>query len=226
MAEGRRVLITAENERALGEVQSKLPEDMRPLMLPMLKERGYWPAPSVGERPERALYWNIVARHTPTPERDALAKIDKLELSITSAERRLRDIAHEDRRSRTFETLDLPVVGHQMHLAARHEQMVLVDSYISETGSVSPADAVDLDALSGVVTDHHRDLARHRFPEGLMAAGELALWLQDHRSQLSILGDPGDFDHTELSGIVDDLSVSQRCSRTSRRRLGTRSRGQ
>jgi hypothetical protein len=83
--------------------------------------------------------------------------------------------------------------------------MVLVDSYISETGSVSSADAVDLDALSEVVTDHHRDLARHRFPEDLMAAGELALWLQDHRSELSILGDPGDFDHTELSGIVDDL---------------------
>ena len=205
MAEGRRVLITAENERALGEVQSKLPEDMRPLMLPMLKERGTGPL--------QASVNALSARSTGTSsqdtrqrqERDALAKIDKLELSITSAERRLRDIAHEDRRSRTFETLDLPVSGHQMHLAARHEQMVLVDSYISETGSVSPADAVDLDALSGVVTDHHRDLARHRFPEGLMAAGELALWLQDHRSQLSILGDPGDFDHTELSGIVDDL---------------------
>jgi len=207
MAEGRRVLITADNERALGEVQSKLPEDMQPLMLPMLRDRGTGPLQaSVNTLSGRASRTSSQEKRQ-RDEQGAVSKLEKLEESIAIAERRLIAIADEDRRNRTFGELTIPTSGHQIVLAGTSDKLALIDSFLTESGSVLPAEAADLVKLTDVVKDTHRSLAKNRFPEGLMLASDLAVWLQDHRKDLSILGDPGDFDHSELSSIVDDLAL-------------------
>lgn len=205
MAEGRRVLITAENERALGEVQSKLPAEMQALMLPMLKERGTGPLQaSVNQLSTRATA-------TSTPETRAkaqaaaLKRLESIEAEVRDAERRLSAIADEDRRIRTFGDLAMPVHGHLIALAGRSAEMELVDRFLSPAGTLMPADALAVLALRSVVTDTHRTLANHRFPDGLISPPEFARWLNDHRSQLAVLGDPGKFDHSALADSVDDL---------------------
>lgn len=205
MAEGRRVLVTAENERALGEVQTKLPSDMRPLMLPMLKERGTGPLQaSVNELSSRA-------SRTSTPEvrerkdREARERVEELEQAIRDAEAALTAVATRDQVERTFGSLTMPLAGHLVHLGDRADQLELVDRYLSEDGSLRSADADDLLRLSGAVTESHRTLASHRFPEAMMEPSDLAMWLQEHRSELAVLGDPGDFDHSVLADSVDDL---------------------
>lgn len=205
MAEGRRVLVTAENERALGEVQTKLPTEMRPLMLPMLKERGTGPLQaSVNELSSRA-------SRTSTPEaraqkdRDARERVDELEQGIRDAEAALTAVAARDQLERNFGDLTIPLAGHLVYLSQRAAELELIDHYLSEAGTLRPSDADDLLQLTNVVTDNHRTLATHRFPEALMAPAELAMWLQEHRSELAVLGDPDEFDHSALADIVDDL---------------------
>lgn len=205
MAEGRRVLVTAENERALGEVQAKLPADMRPLMLPMLREGGTGPLQaSVNKLTAEAGSQSTVESRA-RRQAEALKRLEVVDHAIASAEQRLAGIAQEDHRSRTFGTMTMPVAGHLIALKQRASDLDLVEHFLSADGALQFEDARDLVALRPVVTDTHRALAQHRFPDGLMAPSELARWLDEYRSQLAVLGDPGEFDHAELAESVDAL---------------------
>jgi very-short-patch-repair endonuclease/DNA polymerase III delta prime subunit len=205
MAEGRRVLVTAENERALSEVQAKLPADMRPLMLPMLREGGTGPLQASVNK----LTAEASSKSTPETrarrQADALKRLEAVDEAITAAEQRLAAIAQEDHRARTFGTLTMPVAGHLIALRERSGDLHLVEEFLSSDGILQAEDAHDLVALRSVVTETHQDLATHRFPEGLMEPSELARWLDEHRSQLAVLGDPSEFDYSELADSVDAL---------------------
>ena len=206
MAEGRRVLVTAETERALTEVQAKLPTDMQPLMLPMLKERG------TGALQASVNALTAEASATTTPEvrtqreDEALEHLELIEQQIAAAQEQLRTIAHEDRRPRTFGGLTMPVDGHLIALGERAAELELVRRYLSADGAVSADDARDVLELRTTVAEEHQDLARHRFPDGLMEPAEFAAWLDEHRSQLALLGDPDEFDHAPLADSIPALT--------------------
>ena len=205
MAEGRRVLITAENERALGEVQGKLPEEMRNLMLPMLRERGTGPL--------QASVNALMARANRRSSPEAQAKNDanardldaKYEEEIRAAEAKLMSIAFEDQQERRFQDLTLPLAGHLIHLASKADQLDLVDRYLTEDGALDPDSATALIELTPLVSDNHKRLTSFSFPTELPAASELGKWFQVHRADLATLGDPSSFDHSDLAESVSDL---------------------
>jgi very-short-patch-repair endonuclease len=99
----------------------------------------------------------------------------------------------------------MPVSGHLIALAGRSAEIELAERFLSPEKVLLEADARDLLELRSVVTKTHRDLASHRFPEGLMDPSDLARWLDEHRSQLAVLGDPSEFDYAELADSVDAL---------------------
>lgn len=205
MAEGRRVLITAENERALREVQSKLPAPMRPLMLPMLRERGTGALQaSVNELNTRA------GGSTTKEDREQeieewLDRLLDIERQIEKAESRLAEVAQADRADRTFGRTTMRVSGHQQALAGERARLELVDRYLDPVAPASAADARTILELTPIVDAQHEQMRRFHFPEDLMSPGDLAMWLQEHRGQLAVLGDPTDFDHSSLVDRVDDL---------------------
>lgn len=205
MAEGRRVLITAETEKALREVQAKLPEDMQSLMLPMLKQTGTASLQAaVNELTSRSGKRSTEEARA-ADEAAALAKLDELERATAGAERRLIQAADEDRRDRTFRDLEMPLSGHLILLAKEHDALALVDEYLWPSGSVDQRAASDLLELTPIVEEAHRRLAQTRLPEGLMAPTDYGVWLQDHRAALGVLGDRGDYDYSSLAGSVEDL---------------------
>src|SRR5262249_54521852 len=99
----------------------------------------------------------------------------------------------------------MPVSGHMIALTEHAAQLELAERFLSPEGILLLADAQDMLALRRVVSSTHRDLATHRFPEGLMDPSDLAKWLDEHRSQLAVLADPGGFDHSALADSVDAL---------------------
>lgn len=210
MAEGRRVLITAETERALSEVQAKLPEDMRPLMLPLLKERntGHLQA-SVNALTARAGN-GTTAEQRKRSENESLASLERLSTEIAETEAELVRIAGADRKDRTFVGTTMRVSGHLQVLAAAADRLEIIDRFLDPERSATPIDAADLVRLTPVVTAAHRSLADHKFPEGLLSTEDLALWLQDHRAQIGVLPDPLPFDHSSLADRVDELAKLSR----------------
>lgn len=206
MAEGRRVLITAENERALVEVQSKLPVSMRPLLLPMLRERGTGPlAASVNELTSRA--GSGKSRAEREREMDArLTELEALELEIADAEQRLASVARADLEERRFRNTTMRLAGHLQALAQDQHRFELVDRFLSADGRGSAEDAEALLELFPLVDDRHERMRHFPLPEGLMSPGDLGIWLQDHWGSLAGLGDPGDFDHAVLAPRVDELN--------------------
>ncbi len=206
MAEGRRVLITAENDRALSEVQSKLPDSMKPLMLPMLRERGT----GLLEASVNAL--NTRAGSGGTNE-ERLVEIDRylkdlerIQSQINEAEIRLIKIADADRETRSLQGISLPLSGHQQVLSSKVDQLEFVDQFLGDTGHGTQADASLLVELFPIVTPTHENLRQLRFPEGLLEPGELATWLSEHRSQLAVLGDPTPYNYGELIDRVDEFA--------------------
>ena len=210
MAEGRRVLITAENDRALSEVQSKLPNSMKPLMLPMLRERGTGlleasvnalntRAGSGGSNEDRLIE---IGRY--------LKELDQIQSRIDEAEIRLIKIADADRETRSLQGISLPLSGHQQVLSSKVDQLEFVDQCLGEAGHGTQADASLVLELFPKVTPTHEHLQQLRFPDGLLEPGELATWLSDHRSQLAVLGDPTPYNYGQLIERVDELAQLSR----------------
>lgn len=206
MAEGRRVLITAENDRALTEVQSKLPTSMQPLMLPLLRERGTAALQaSVNALTTRASGGRSAAERSREID-ERLSRLTDIEERVLTAERRLQSVAAADVAPRTFGSITMPLAGHQMALAGEKENLTLIETLLGSTGRATAADANTLLDLSCVVDAAHIRLRDYPLPDDLMEPGDLAVWLRDLGGQLAVLGDPTGYDHSALTDRVDDLA--------------------
>ena len=206
MAEGRRVLITAENERALAEVQSKLPKSMQLLMLPMLKERGT----GALEASVNALNTRASANETPEDREHEIAKkisqLHAVEKRIDEAEKSLIKVSDADREQRNLGGLLAKIGGHQIALSSRRDQLAYVDEFLAGEQRISQMDATTILELLPVVDDAHENLRQFKLPEGLIEPSEFSIWLQEHRGRFAVLGDPFTFDYAHLADSVDDLS--------------------
>ena len=200
MAEGRRVLITAENDRALREVQDKLPSSMQPLLLPLLKDKAdSGLSRSVSSLIEEADKERRGAR--PDLEGSLTARRDALE---EEAEEIVADIRRVDALEAQEHELNgqrMRLAGHMIALDGYRHDLSLADRYLSDQ-TASGTDARDLLELHPEVTEADRELARLRLPAGLPDPATFAQQLQDIREKLSRLPDRTDFDHSTLSPQV------------------------
>ena len=210
MAEGRRVLITAENERALEEVQSKLPEEMQPLMLPMLKERGKGALQASVNALSGRASGNSNKSERNHKKKTALKKLESLEADRDFYQSELVRISAQQHEVHSFQGSTMPVSGHQIALAAKEQQLDLVERFLSDNGVLAPEEANAVVSLKQIVTQTHRDLAEHTFPVGLLPPEEVAQHIGEYQSELGTLGPPSDADPgdiIELDELLEKLAV-------------------
>ena len=138
MAEGRRVLITAETDRALSEVQDKLPE-AETLALPLL-----------GDRQTSGLQKSVngildrTGRRTfeADLQRDLTAagvRLEQNKSDILAAEQTLIRASEIDQEEHRVENHQLTLGGHQKYLSSQSDDLKLVDEFLSKSGVVTQA---------------------------------------------------------------------------------------
>jgi very-short-patch-repair endonuclease len=186
LAEGKRVMVTAENERALREVQGKMPSGMQSLLLPLFKDAGSTSvaksvndilsrtsAGSVAELEQQILdleeMWDLVLRQT------------------RSLEEELRRIAALEYQERTIEGVSMRLVGHLQSLGSKHEQLALVDELISPTGHLYAKNAAALIDAEDRITEEHTSLAILSVPESPLGASQIKSELDQIDSALRAL---------------------------------------
>ena len=205
MAEGRRVLVTAETDRALREVQGKLPHGMQSLALPLFNDRS-----SVGldksvnrilERTSGNSFEAVTRREI---EHD-LDRLARCTAEITDAETALIRAAEIDREEHEIESLRLTLAGHQKYLDDKHEELELVDTYLTETGHVSQSDATEFLELRLQVTDLDREFTKSAFPDNVMTGAEFATFVQEFNSALAQLPERQGRPHQDLEPLLDDI---------------------
>ncbi len=205
MAEGRRVLITAENERALREVQSKLPPRLRPLMLPMLREGGK----GAFEASVNALLTRANADRSASSRQrlidQRLDELQGLEAQIDSAEEALIRVAEADRIDRTIQGVHMRLAGHLEVLSARSQEIALITAFLGDTAHATRADVSSILELFPVVGEAHTNLQQFRFPDALPIPADFATWLHEYRGNLAVLGDPSGHDYSSMAEQTDDL---------------------
>lgn len=204
MAEGRRVLITAENDRALREVQGKLPRDMQPLLLPLLKdgaESGL--ARSVTSLIEEADKQRRGVR--PDVERSLTARRDKLEEDAEATVREIRRVDALEADEHELNGRRMRLAGHMIALDGYRDELALADRLVSDQRA-DPDDARALLELYDVVSAADERLARLRLPRGIPHPEAFAEQLQRNREQLSQLPDRCHIDFATLdTQIVEHL---------------------
>ena len=205
MAEGRRVLVTAETDRALSEVQGKLPQGMQALALPLFNDRS-----SVGldKSVNRILERTSGNSFEAVTSREIEHDLDRLETctaEITDAEAALIRAAEIDREEHEIESHQLTLAGHQKYLDAKHEELKLIDTHLTETGHVSQGDATEFLDLRLQVTDLDRDLTKAAFPDNVMTGTEFANFVQEFNSALAQLPERQGRPHHDLEPLLDDI---------------------
>jgi very-short-patch-repair endonuclease len=205
IAEGRRVLITAENEHALKEVQGKLPLSMQPLMLPFFRERN--------SATLEAAVNGILARA------GASESIDRLDRQIAQATERLKTaqlrlaelqdqlirISESDREERTLNETSLTLAGHLKVLRSRTDDLELVDRFLASSGTIHEATSREYIRLHQLITEEHLQLSRFVFPKDLMTAADFAQVVSTYRGGLAVLPDPQPFDYSQLASTSESL---------------------
>jgi DNA polymerase III delta prime subunit len=200
MAEGRRVLITAENDRALREVQDKLPRDMQPLLLPLLKDKAdSGLARSVTALIEEADKQRRGAR--PDVEASLSARRDRVETDAVKTVQEIRRLDALEEAEHVLNGQQMRLAGHMIALDGYRDELTAADSYLSaHTGD--PEDARALLELHPRVSEADRELSHLRLPEGIPAPEAFAEQLQMTREKLSQLPERTTFDHASLDGRV------------------------
>ena len=205
MAEGRRVLVTAETDRALSEVQGKLPEGMQALALPLLNDRqssGLEKSVNrILERTSGNSFEDVTRREI---ERD-LTRLNTCVVEIAAAEAALIRAAEIDREEHVIEALPLTLAGHQKYLNTQADRLALIDSYITSTGHFSQHDAAEFLELRPQVTDLDRELTKVTFPENVLTATEFANFVQEFNSALAQLPEREGRPHHELEYLLDEI---------------------
>lgn len=210
MAEGRRVLITAENDHALTEVQGKLPENMQALLLPFFRDSGSAPL----EKSVNLLLQNASSRSFKVKLQNDLitseARLSELTQEREQLEAKLGEVSALDQEFRLIEGQELTLAGHLKLVRARDRELQLVDEFLSKHGRAQTEIQSRLPNLFGEVKDEHVELATYRFPEGVASADEFSDELSTFRSELNHLREPGDVDYSSLQSRRDEfLALSQ-----------------
>jgi very-short-patch-repair endonuclease len=207
MAEGRRVLITAENDRALREVQGKLPRDMQPLLLPLLKDTADSAlARSVAGLIEEADKQRRGAR--PDVEASLTARRDRLGQDAARTVQQIRRLDALEEQEHELNGQRMRLAGHMIALDGYRDDLATADRYLTSQ-TADPVDARTLLELRPIVTEADRQLSRLRLPEGLPDSATFAQQLQSIREKLSQLPDRTNFDHSTLdTQVVERLESS------------------
>ena len=205
VAEGRRVLVTAESDRALSEVQSKLPAGMQALALPLLHDRqSTGLEKSVNGILERTSGKNF-AENTRRRIGQLVDELEACDQQLLDAERALINAANFDRDERDIGGRRLPLYGHQRSLQQLRDDLQLVDSYLSLSGRLPQIDADRYQQLSRSVTTEDRELTNAAFPQGLIDPQLFAEQINQYRSSLAQLPENNGRPHQELAHLLDDL---------------------
>ena len=205
MAEGRRVLVTAESDRALAEVQGKLPGGMQALALPLLNDRQ---SSGLEKSVNRILERTSGNTFEDVTRREIERDLDRLRHCITEiadAETALIRAADIDREEHDIETLRLTLAGHQKYLNVKVDELGLIDTYVTETGRIAQDDATEFLELRQQVTDLDRELTKVAFPENVMTGNEFAGFLQEFNSALAQLPERRGRPHHELEYLLNDI---------------------
>ena len=210
IAEGRRVLVTAESDRALSEVQGKLPEEMQALALPLLQDRqSAGLEKSVNGILERTSGKDFIENTRHQIDR-LITELESCDTELLNAERALIDAATFDRDEREIGGRRFPLFGHQRTLQQRTPDLELVDKYLSPGGWISQTDADRYRHLAETVTDEDSELTRASFPQDLPSPQRFAEFISDYRSSLAQLPEGHGRPHQELHhllGELDELSL-------------------
>lgn len=205
VAEGRRVLVTAESDRALSEVQSKLPSGMQALALPLLQDRqSAGLEKSVNGILERTSGKGFVEK-TRRRIDQLITELDSCDRELLNAEQALIAAADFDRDERDIGGRRLPLFGHQRSLQQLADDLTLIDSYLSPTGSLPQADADRYRQLTGSVTEEDQGLTRAAFPQGLIDPPQFAELINEYQSALAQLPENNGRPHQELGHLLNDL---------------------
>ena len=205
VAEGRRVLVTAESDRALSEVQGKLPTGMQALALPLLQDRqSAGLEKSVNGILERTSGKGFTER---TRQRidQLITELETCDQALLNAELALINAADFDRDERDISGRTLPLYGHQRSLRQQTDDLELVNNYLSPTGNLPQGDADRYRQLTQTVTDEDRALTKAAFPHGLIGPQQFAELINDYRSSLAQLPENNGRPHQELAHLLDDL---------------------
>jgi very-short-patch-repair endonuclease len=164
LAEGKRVMVTAENERALHEVQGKMPESMRSLLLPLFRGGG---ADSLGSSVNDIIH--RTSSRDPEEFEDEIenlaVRLEQLHQGINHLQAELRRLADMEFETRVICGSSMRLEGHLAYLRQQAQALELVDKYLSRDGVLDPSIASALIDLTTRVTDGHRQMAELSTPD-------------------------------------------------------------
>ena len=171
LADGKRVMVTAENERALSEVQAKMPVSMRPLLVPLFRSSGDSSlAASVNGIKNRVHSESILEQN------DRIAELETqwsaLKQQILSKLELLHQRAVAEGAVRSIEGVDLTLAGHIALLRARAEQLDVASEYLSTSGRIERNDAAEFLRLRSEITSRHEADAEKSTPTTPTTAAE------------------------------------------------------
>lgn len=214
MAEGRRVLITAENDHALTEVQSKLPQGMQALLLPFFRDAGSAPL----ERSVNQLVQAHGRREFKTTTKNDLAnsedELKSLKKNRDEVELRLIEARELDRSVHDIGGHQLTISGHLKLIRTRQAELEIIDRYLSSTGHVLDEVPTNFTSLEKQVSEDDLELAEYRFPEDTPSPEEFANELNEFRSQLNHLRGPFEVDYSPLADRIAELvATAQRLNK-------------
>jgi very-short-patch-repair endonuclease len=171
LADGKRVMVTAENERALSEVQAKMPVNMRHLLVPLFR--------SSGDRSLAASVNGIKNRvHSESidEQNDRIAELETqwsaLKQQVLSKLEILHQRAVAEGAVRSIEGVDLTLAGHIALLLSRAEQLDAASEYLSTSGRIAPDDAAEFLRLRSEITPLHEADAEKSTPTTPATAAE------------------------------------------------------
>ncbi len=210
LAEGRRVLVTAQNERALQEVQTKLPPSMQNLLLPMFRTGGSGALEaSVNDLLTRGHSSSAATEQRRADLERLTDDLERAHTKLRAAEDRLRHLASLDLEERTLSGVRMRLDGHLRALASRSDDLALVDRFLSPSGRLDGRAASDLLELTERVGEEHRLMVGFSFPTSPYPPETLHREVTEIDDALSALADPAGHDHSVLAPQREELSELQ-----------------
>lgn len=205
MAEGRRVLVTAETDRALSEVQDKLPEGMKALALPLLGDRqtsGLQKSVNgILDRTGRRTFEADLQRDLTA----AGARLEQNKSDILAAEQTLIRASEIDQEEHRVENQQLTLGGHQKYLSSQSGDLKLVDEFLSKSGVVTQAEVDDYQALTAEVTDKDRELQKVSFPVNIFSGLEFDQFVNEFQRALAQIPELGGRPYADLEDLIEEL---------------------
>ena len=205
MAEGRRVLVTAETDRALAEVQDKLPEGMRSLALPLLGDRQ-----NAGLQKSVNGILDRTGRSTFKMDLESgligwATQLEQCKNDILTAEQALIRSADIDREEHQAGGQQLTLGGHQKYLSSQSDDLQLVDTFLSPQGTVSQAEIDEYRQLISEVNDHDRELQKMTFPNNVHSGVEFEQFITEFQRALAQIPESDGRPYADLEDLTDEL---------------------